>query len=85
MSEGEGCVTFLTTQRSKEELATALAVLLEFKECESDSEWFNIPFAAWAKFEQFEEFLEHLVNGAELRDDTKEAITLLNMTQPKEP
>ena len=62
---------FLKTTRSKEELKIALDVLLEFKRCESKEEWLGIIFAAWAKLEQFEEFLEYLVNGKELQEDTK--------------
>ena len=61
---------FLKTPRSKEELKAALDVLREFKECESSEEWLAIPFAAWAKLEQMEEFLAHLVEGAPLADDT---------------
>jgi hypothetical protein len=63
---------FLKTGRDKAELATALAVLREFKECESTEEWFGTWFAAWAKLEQLEEFLAHLVDGEPLRDDTIE-------------
>ena len=62
---------FLKTDRSKEELKIALEVLHEFKKCESIDEWASIPFVAWVKLEQLEEFLEHLVEGAELGDDTK--------------
>lgn len=61
---------FLQTKRSKGELATALAILREFKECESEREWLEIPFVAWAKLEQLEEFLAHLVEGAPLATDT---------------
>lgn len=61
---------FLTTQRSTTDLATALAVLREFKRCESQEEWYQIPFNAWAKLEQLEEFLAHLVEGAPLEADT---------------
>jgi len=61
---------FLKTSRSKEELKIALDILEEFKSCESQDEWIMIPFIAWAKFEQLEEFLEHLVNGKELEEDT---------------
>lgn len=61
---------FLQTKRNKAELKSALEVLKEFKENESSEEWLMIPFAAWAKFEQLEEFLEHLVNGAPLAEDT---------------
>ena len=61
---------FLRTTRTKEELATALQVLREFKGCESGKEYLFIPFIAWTKLEQLEEFLDHLVNGAQLKDDT---------------
>jgi len=61
---------FLKTKRSKKELAIALEVIKEFKACESPEEWLAIPFAAWAKLEQLNEFLEHLVNNEKLRDDT---------------
>jgi hypothetical protein len=63
---------FLKTTRSKDELKHALEVLREFKECESTEEWAMISFAAWAKLEQLEEFLSHLVEGAPLADDTVE-------------
>lgn len=61
---------FLKTERSKEELKAALAVLREFKECESQHEYLAVPFACWAKFEQLEEYLAYLVDGGELRPDT---------------
>lgn len=61
---------FLKTTRSKDELNHALEVLREFKGCESQDEWLMISFAAWAKLEQMEEFLAHLVEGAPLADDT---------------
>jgi hypothetical protein len=61
---------FLQTKRSPEELRITLEVLREFKACESQEEWLAIPFAAWAKFEQCEEFLAHLVEGKPLADDT---------------
>jgi len=62
---------FLKTKRSKEELKIALDVLREFKDCESFEEWAGIPFHAWGKLEQLEEFLAHLVNGDPLARDTK--------------
>ena len=62
---------FLKTDRSKEDLKIALEVLREFKKCESTEEWTSIMFVAWTKLEQFEEFLGHLAEGAELADDTK--------------
>lgn len=61
---------FLSTKRSNAELATALAVLREFKADESAEEWAQIPIAAWAKLEQLEEFLAHLVEGTPLAADT---------------
>lgn len=63
---------FLDTNTSKPDLATALTVLKEFKDCESNGEYIATPFIAWAKLEQLEEFLEHLVNGADLAPDTIE-------------
>jgi len=52
---------FLKTKRPKKELATALEVLREFKKCESAEEWYMTMFVAWAKLEQLEEFLAHIV------------------------
>ena len=63
---------FLKTTRSKDELKNALEVLREFKGCESQEEWLMIPFAAWGKLEQLEEFLAHLVEETPLADDTVE-------------
>jgi len=61
---------FLKTDTKKEDLKSALRVLKEFKSFEGEKEWLNIPFMAWIKLEQFREFLEYLVNGKELREDT---------------
>ena len=63
---------FLKTTRNKDELKHAPEVLREFKKCESQEEWLMIPFAAWAKLEQMEEFLAHMVEDAPLADDTVE-------------
>lgn len=63
---------FLKTNRSKADLEIALTVLREFKENESAEEYFGIWFMAWAKFEQLQEFLEHLVEGKKLQQDTIE-------------
>ena len=63
---------FLKTTRPKEELTTALSVVREFKSHESEREWVDIPFAAWAKLEQLEEYLAHLTEGIPLRPDTIE-------------
>lgn len=65
---------FLRTERSMSELESALAIVREFKGCESQDEWLNISFVAWAKLEQLEEFLEHLVEGKELAQDTKRVL-----------
>lgn len=62
---------FLKTKRTPEELRAALDVIRDFKACESQEEWLAISFSAWVKLEQLEEFLDHLVNGVELADDTK--------------
>jgi len=61
---------FLQTTRSIDELRLALEVIREFKGCESQVEWLAIPFVAWSKLEQLEEFLAHLVEGAPLGNDT---------------
>ena len=61
---------FLSTKTSRDDLAATLAVLREFKACESTQEWLAIPFSAWAKLEQLEEFLEHLVEGKPLKANT---------------
>lgn len=66
-----GIIDFLKTERSPDELRAALAVVREFKECESNEEWLMVPFVAWTKLDQLEEYLAHLVEGAELQDDTK--------------
>lgn len=63
---------FLKTMRSKEELKIVLETLQEFKKCESQEEYLGIDFSAWAKLEQFQEFLEYLVEDKPLRDDTIE-------------
>lgn len=65
---------FLRTNRSPSDLRTALEVLREFKSCESENERQSIPFSAWAKLEQLEEFLDHLVEGNPLHADTLEYI-----------
>jgi hypothetical protein len=72
---------FLKTKREKEELKHALEVLREFKTCESDNEWISIPFAAWAKLEQLEEYLDHLVNNKPLKEDTLEYIKIHNKNE----
>jgi hypothetical protein len=61
---------FLTLEIAPEKLAAALEVLTAFKRCESKEEWLAIPFSAWSKLEQLEEFLQHRVNGTALCDDT---------------
>jgi hypothetical protein len=63
---------FLKTKISKTKLKNTLEVLKKFKQCESLEEWMGITFMAWAKLEQLEEFLEHMVNNKELKEDTIE-------------
>ena len=74
MREEKKITDFLKTETEKQDLAAALKVLQEFKSCESEKEWLMLPFATWVKLEQLEEFLDHLVNGTELKDDTKRYI-----------
>lgn len=61
---------FLKTKTKKEDLKSALSVLREFKSLEGEREWMNIPFMAWIKLEQLEEFLAYLVDGEDLKEDT---------------
>jgi hypothetical protein len=61
---------FLDTNRAAPDLRVALEVLREFKAGENDEEYLATPFQAWVKLEQLEEFLEHLVEGKPLREDT---------------
>lgn len=63
---------FLKREYTEEELAAALKVLRGFKDCESKEEWLAIPFVAWTKLEQLEEFLAHRVEGKPLEKDTVE-------------
>jgi hypothetical protein len=63
-------VDFLKTMRSKDDLRVTLEIIEEFKGCENFEEWGRIPFVAWEKLEQLEEYLKHLVNGTELEEDT---------------
>ena len=67
-------IDFLNTRRSKEELETALNVIREFKGNEGSEEWLYCPGVAWAKLEQLEEYLDHLVNGVPLEYDTLEQL-----------
>ena len=70
--EGHMAITdFLDTQIPKADLTAALRVVREFKEGESKQEWLEIPFMAWTKLEQLEEFLGHLVEGTPLAEDTE--------------
>ena len=61
---------FLKTKIKKEELRVALKVLRAFKKYESNEEYLGIALGAWAKLEQLEEYLEHLVNNKPLKEDT---------------
>lgn len=62
---------FLTLDIPIAKLEAALEVLRAFKASESREEWLLIPFVAWGKLEQLEEFLAHRVEGADLKEDTK--------------
>lgn len=53
-----GLHQFLRTERSVDELKTALAVILEFKDHESAQEWGAVMFACWSKLEQLEDYLK---------------------------
>lgn len=61
---------FLKKDIKKKDAKVTLALLRLFKAGESRKEWTFIPLVAWAKVEQFEEFLEYIVNGKQLEDDT---------------
>jgi hypothetical protein len=61
---------FLKAEHPPEDLAAALRVLLSFKGCESQEEYIRIPFLAWTKLEQLQEFPAHRVEGAPLKPDT---------------
>ena len=65
--DDDGMLRFLKTARSKSELSLALDVLIEFKGCESVGEWAAIPFAAWAKLEQFQDYLR-LLTGRDVKE-----------------
>lgn len=67
-------IDFLKTKTSKDDLAKALAVIREFKDHESTEEWLARPFACWTMLEMLEEYLDHLVAGKPLKDDTLEEI-----------
>lgn len=55
----DGILRFLSSDKfSTAELKTALDVLRHFKDMESSAEWFDIPFDAWAKLEQMEDYLK---------------------------
>jgi hypothetical protein len=51
---------FLKTKRDKGELKIALEVIRDFKSYESPGEWLHVPFLAWRKLEQLEEYLVFL-------------------------
>lgn len=67
---------FLKTKTSKRKLKVTLAVLREFKACESNEEWLATMNVAWAKLEQFEEYLAHLVDDKLLNEDTLEQLNI---------
>jgi hypothetical protein len=67
-------LNFLKTGRDKAQLRVALEVIREFKAHESIEEYGMTPFMAWAKLEQLEEYLAHLVEDAPLEADTLRAL-----------
>lgn len=67
-------INFLQTSTSPDELRAALQVMREFKTHETTEEWMARPFATWIMFEMLEEYLDHLVNGTPLKEDTIEAL-----------
>lgn len=60
----------LHTRRPIRELKIALDVLREFKDNHTVEEDLCSPLACWVKLEQYQEFLEHLVEGKPLKPDT---------------
>lgn len=60
----DGILRFLSSDKfSATDLKTALDVLHHFKDMESSDEWLYIPFAAWAKLEQMEDYLKLMTNS----------------------
>jgi hypothetical protein len=51
----DGLLRFLKTERPLDELRVALAVIREFKSCESPNEW-AMPIYHWTRLEQLEDF-----------------------------
>lgn len=67
-------IDFLKLDIEKSDAEIALRILRQFKDCESGAEWLHVPFIAWAKLEQLEEFLDHIATGAELKEDTRRVL-----------
>lgn len=55
-------IEFLETERTKEELNTALDIIKEFKEKESEREFMQFSCESWQRLEQLEEYLKLLIN-----------------------
>lgn len=73
----DGLWQFLNTKRSVKDLKIALAVLREFKKCESNEEWLFHAFATWQKLEQFEDYLKVLTgDGADKVTDESAPLIL---------
>lgn len=75
-------IDFLSTTRSKAELKAAYDALMDFKACEGAAERLHVPYDCWIKLEQFEEYLNHLVNGAPLQEDTAKAMDQAGIVLP---
>jgi len=63
---------FLKSKRDIKELMIALDVINEFKKCETSNWWLKAPSKYWVKIEQLQEFLNHMVNGKPLTEETIE-------------
>jgi hypothetical protein len=72
--DGPGCLAFLEAEIPKEDLDAALRVIRAFKACESREEWAMIPFAAWAKLEQLEDYLK--LRTGEAADEVTDEVAL---------
>lgn len=65
-----GLLNFLGTPIPVEDLKTALRVIEAFKKCESAAEWMDMPFSAWLRLEQLEDYLGMLTDPKHETDDT---------------
>lgn len=66
-----GLLKFLGTSLPEDDLKTALRVIEAFKKCESADEWMSMPFSAWLRLEQLEDYLGMLTDPEHETDDTR--------------